>query len=297
MLNFKALTLEDKELFDQYLKRCKYLTCEYAFTTLYIWRKALDITFCVYKDSLIIKKHSTADGNYFMQPIGYNPEDLTDIVSTLIEYKKEHNMEYLFRNVEEPFLLDLKTAMNENLFNIGIEENNFDYIYESEKLIHLPGRKLAGKRNHFSRFINTYNHRVEDINTENAALCIEASKKWCCEHGCGGFLSYELHSIIDMLTNIDKLNFKGIVVYVDDVVSAFTIGEKVNEDMAIIHIEKAFSNVHGLYTFINRTFAEMYFEDVKYINREDDMGLEGLRKAKQSYYPYKLERKHTVNLL
>jgi uncharacterized protein len=296
MLNFKALTLEDKELFDQYLNRSKYLTCEYAFTTLYIWRKALDITFCVYKDSLIIKKHSTDDGSYFMQPIGYKIEDLEAILSKLIEYKIEHNMEFLFRNVEEPFLLDLKQAISENLIEIGIEENNFDYIYESEKLINLSGRKLASKRNHFTRFINTYPHKVENINIENAALCIEASKKWCCEHGCGGFLSYELNSIIDMLSNIDKLSFKGIVVYVDDVVSAFTIGEKVNEDMAIIHIEKAFSNVHGLYTFINRTFAGMYFEDVKYINREDDMGLEGLRKAKQSYHPFKLERKYTVKV-
>lgn len=295
MLQFKALTLEDKKLFDSYIKPHKFLTCEYSFTTLYIWRKALDITYCIYKDALIIKKNSVDTGYFFMQPLGYKDENLHEILEVLIEYKIANNMEYLFRNIEEPFLEKLRKIYKEK-FIYGIEDNNFDYIYESEKLRTLPGRKLSRKRNHYSKFVNSYNYRVEDVTKENTLECIETSKEWCVANGCTGFLSYELESIMDMLNNRESLDFFGMVVYVDNKICAFTIGEKANEDMAIIHIEKAFSSINGLYTFINKTFAETYFKDVKFINREDDMGLEGLRKAKESYYPYKLEYKHTVQL-
>jgi uncharacterized protein len=295
MLEFKKLTLEDKPLIDGYIKPFKFLTSEYSFTTLYIWRKALDIEYSIYQDSLIIKKVSSDFGSFFMQPIGFKKESLPEILKALIEYKSAHNMEYLFRNIEAPFIEILKILSNNN-FIYGIEENNFDYIYESEKLINLPGRKLSSKRNHFTRFINGYNYRVEEITLENTQKCIEASEDWCEKNGCVGMLSFEMNSILDMLHNRKVLDFIGMVVYVDDTVSAFSIGEIVNDEMAIIHIEKAFSDVHGLYTFINRTFAEKYFKNIKYINREDDMGLEGLRKAKQSYHPYKLEYKHTVKL-
>lgn len=295
MLEFKPLTLEDKELFESYINPFKFLTCEYSFITLYIWRKALDIKYCIYKNTLIIKKNSMEFGNFFMQPIGYNPEDLNDIINLLIEYKHTNGMVYLFRNIEEPFINELN-KISKNEFIIEVEENNFDYVYESESLIKLPGRKLSSKRNHFTRFVNSYNYKVEEITLENTQRCIEASKEWCTENGCTGLMVYEQDSIMDLLNNHDILKFTGIVVYVDDKVSAFTIGEKVNAEMAIVHIEKAFSNVHGLYTFINRTFAETHFKDVKFINREDDMGLEGLRKAKQSYHPFKLEYKHTVKL-
>lgn len=295
MLKFKALQLEDKELFDSYIKRCKFLTSEYSFISLFIWRKVFDTQYCIFKDTLIIKKKSKEFGSFFMQPIGYKDEDLIEIVETLIEYKKANNMEYLFRNVETPFLEELN-RVSDNKFEIGIEENNFDYIYESENLINLSGRKFSSKRNHITRFVNNYNYRVEEINKNNIPECISAAKQWCLANNCDGLISYETESIITMLNNYDILNFHGIVVYVDDKISAFTIGEKVSDEMAIIHVEKAFSEVHGLYPFINRTFVEKFFKDIKFINREDDMGIEGLRKAKQSYHPYKLEYKQTVNL-
>jgi uncharacterized protein len=295
MLEFKVVTLEDKDLFDSYIKKNKFLTSEYSFMSLFIWRKVFDTQYCIYKNTLIIKKNSKEFGSFFMQPIGYESKDLDEIINILVDYKKANHMEYLFRNVEAPFLEELKNNF-QNKFKIGIEENNFDYIYESENLINLAGRKFSSKRNHITRFVNNYNYRVEDINTQNAQECIKSAKEWGRVNNDNGLISYETESIITMLKNFHKLKFYGMVVYVDGKISAFTIGEIANEEMAIIHVEKAFSEVHGLYPFINKTFAEKYFKDIKYINREDDMGLEGLRKAKQSYHPYKLEYKQTVNL-
>ncbi|MTK14197.1 MAG: DUF2156 domain-containing protein, partial [Clostridiaceae bacterium] len=94
--------------------------------------------------------------------------------------------------------------------------------------------------------------------------------------------------------NNSILNFEGMVVFIDNKVSAFTIGEKVNKDMAIIHIEKADSDIRGLYNFINKTFVDAYFSDVPFINREQDLGIEGLRSAKESYIPIKLAKKFIV---
>jgi hypothetical protein len=295
MLDFKPLALEDKELIDTYIKPYNFLTCEYTFITLYMWRKASNISYCIYKNALILKKNFAGFGSFFMQPLGYKKDDLSEIIEVLIEYKNTTHMEYLFRNIEAPFVNELKSLPIDK-FIYGIEENNFDYIYESENLISLPGRKLSSKRNHISRFLRSYNYTVSEITFENTQKCIEASKEWCDSNGNTGLLAFEHEAIIDMLKHRERLDFEGIVVFVDDKLSAFTMGERVNEDMAIIYIEKALPEIHGLYTFINRTFVESHFKDVKFINREDDMGIEGLRKAKQSYHPYKLEYKHTITL-
>lgn len=296
MLEFKALTLDDAPIIYQYLDAHRFAISEYSFISLYIWRKAHQIEFCVYDDTLLIKRTAPGFGTYFMQPIGVSPGKLAALVKVLSDYTASEGFPCVFRNLEEGFAEEL-SLLAPFSFEISREENNFDYVYESEKLINLPGRKLSSKRNHFTRFINSYNYRVENLDEANAQKCMEASRKWCMENGCEGLLAYEQQSILDMLRNIDRLNFKGMVVYVDEVISAFTIGEIISPELAIIHIEKAFSSVHGLYTFINRTFAEKYLKDVKYINREDDMGLEGLRKAKESYHPYKLEYKYVATMI
>jgi uncharacterized protein len=110
------------------------------------------------------------------------------------------------------------------------------------------------------------------------------------------YLYYELEGIKELCSNMKLLNLKALAVYVDDEISGFTIGEKMNEDTAIIHIEKGLPNIDGIYTFINKYFVENYLSDVKYINREQDLGLEGLRKAKKSYRPVKMGKKYCINL-
>lgn len=295
MLEFKPLTLEDKALFDSYIIPYKFLTCEYSFLTLFIWRKALDITFCIYKNALIIKRKFDEASYYFMQPIGYKREELEEILDEMIKYKTKNEMEFLFKAVEKPFLDELMAIKKYDLICTA-EEDNFDYIYKSETLINLSGRKLAGKRNHISKFISNYNYKIEDINDKNTEKCIEVSRKWCELNGNTPMIKYEHEAIVEMLNNREKLNFIGIVVYVNDKPSAFTIGEIMNSDMAIIHVEKAFSEINGLYSFINKTFAELHLKGIKYINREEDMGLDGLRKAKQSYQPIKLEYKYSAKM-
>lgn len=296
MLNFKALSLSDKEIFDKYLKPYTFLTCEYSFTNLFIWRRALDIHYAVCNDALIIRKKSFDGSYHFMQPIGYsNKDNLKEIVKELINYKNNNNLKYVFKDIEVPFLETLKDIFGDKLI-FEEERDSFDYIYESSKLISLSGKKLHSKKNHYNNFIKNNIYRVEPISDRNIDECMKAACEWCKKNECKGYLKDELKAIQELLANSDKLDFIGMAVYVDNMLSAFTIGEKINENMAIIHIEKAAAEINGLYTFINKTFIETYFNEVTYINREQDLGIEGLRKAKLSYHPYKLEAKYSIIL-
>lgn len=293
MLNFKPLDLEDKDLFDKYLKPYPFLTCEYSFTNLFIWRKGLDIQYAVINDAIIIKKKDFHNHYHFMQPIGYKKENLKEIVDTLIELKGEYNLDFLFKDVETPFLEDLNSIYGDK-FQIEEDRDNFDYIYESSKLISLSGKKLHSKKNHFNNFIKNNSYYTVPITQDIICDCMKAAREWCEKNEADNYLLHELESIQELLKNRTKLDFIGMAVYVDNKLSAFTIGEKMNDNLAIIHIEKADAEINGLYAFINQSFVEQYFSDVPYINREQDLGIEGLRRAKTTYQPIKLEPKYSI---
>jgi uncharacterized protein len=293
MLNFKPLTLEDKIILDKYLKPYTFLTCEYSFINLFIWRNALDVQYSIWNDVLIIKKLDFHGDSQFMQPVGYKKEKLKETVDVLLKYKEETDMKYLFKDTESPFIEDLKEAFGET-FHIEEDRDNFDYIYDSSKLISLSGKKLHSKKNHYNNFIKNNNFHIEPINRSNIEDCLKAACEWCRQNDCKGYLKHELKAIEELLANSDKLGFIGLAVYVDGVLSAFTIGEQVNDNMAIIHIEKADTSINGLYAFINKTFVETFFSNVPCINREQDLGKEGLRKAKLSYQPAQLVPKFAV---
>ncbi|MCB2340028.1 phosphatidylglycerol lysyltransferase domain-containing protein [Clostridium estertheticum] len=294
MMIFKRLTIEDKEIFEKYIYPYKFLSCEYSFTTLYIWREACDICFTVYKDALIIKKMDFEGRYYFMQPLGYNKENLKELIDVLMDYKKENNMEFVFKDLDESFMEEIKDIYGD-VRGVCIKEDrdNFDYLYEAEKLTKLSGKKLHGKKNHYNSFIKNYNYEVKDIEeTQVIKDVVMAAEKWYEANNNDRMLNFELQGIKDILENIEIVNTKGIAVYVDEKIVAFSLGEKLNDDLAVIHIEKADTSYSGVYSFINKAFVDRSFSDVKIINREQDLGIEGLRKSKLSYHPFKLEKKY-----
>jgi uncharacterized protein len=292
MLEFKPLSLEDNTFLEKYLKPYTFKTSEYSFTNLFIWRKGCDIKYTTYKGALIILKMDFHNNYHFMQPIGYNKENLKEIIDILIKYKEENHLLYLFKDLESNFIDDLK-EIYPNSFEINEDIDNFDYIYESSKLITLSGKKLHGKKNHYNNFIKNNEFRTAPINCENICECIIAAREWVYKNDSKGYLIHELEAIEELLKNRCNLHFDGMAVYVDSKLSAFTIGEKINDTMAIIHIEKADSDINGLYA-INKTFIETYYSEVPFINREQDLGIEGLRHAKRTYHPFKLEPKYYI---
>ncbi|MBU3092090.1 phosphatidylglycerol lysyltransferase domain-containing protein [Clostridium sp. CM028] len=297
MMIFKRLMIEDKNVFEKFIYPYKFLSCEYSFTTLYIWREACDVCFTIYKGALIIKKKDFEGRYYFMQPLGYSKENLKEIIDALKEYKTENNMEYLFKDLDEGVMEEIRDIYDD-AHGICIKEDrdNFDYLYEAEKLIKLSGKKLHGKKNHYNSFIKKYNYEVKDIKGEEVVNdVIVAAEKWYAGNNDDDVLYYELQGIKDIVKDMGIFNNKGIAVYVDEKIVAFSLGEKLNDDLAVIHIEKADTKYSGVYSFINKTFVDTSFSDVKIINREQDLGIVGLRKSKLSYHPFKLEKKYIFN--
>ncbi|MCB2295159.1 phosphatidylglycerol lysyltransferase domain-containing protein [Clostridium algoriphilum] len=295
---FKKLCLEDKNSIDKYISPYKFLSCEYSFTSLYIWKDACDIQYTIYKQALILKKKDF-DGNYhFMQPLGYVSEDLGEIIEKLKEYREENDMKYLFKDLEESFIAEFNLLLNEkNEFCIEEDRDNFDYLYEAKKLMTFSGKKLHSKKNHYNAFIKTYDYEVVDISDERVIKDVShAAERWYEETNEKNIkLYYELLAIKDIINNMNLLNLNGVAVYVDGKVAAFSIGESLNEKLAVIHIEKGDKNINGIYSFIAKTLIDKCFNNAEIINREQDLGIDGLRKSKMSYYPLKLEKKFILS--
>ena len=166
----------------------------------------------------------------------------------------------------------------------------------------VKGRKLSNKRNHLNFFNREYEGRVERrlLTKEDFPECFELLRSW--NETKSGDKEYE-ESIDDefvgmkkLFDNYDKISDKLKIygVFIDGKLEAFSMGEKINDNMALIHIEKANADIRGLYPYINKMFLVDVFPDVEWVNREEDMGVEGLRKAKMSYYPERFVEKYTV---
>jgi len=185
-----------------------------------------------------------------------------------------------------------------DVFEITENTRTFDYIYESEKLQSLTGKKLASKRNHINAFISEGEWHVENITQKDIDALLAFNKKWC-ENYCeelNSSLEKEMCATELGLLNFDKLGYRGLMLYKNDVLVAYSFGEPLNHDTFCVHVEKADTAVRGAYQMINREFVRMYCDSFMYVNREDDAGDEGLRRAKLSYYPTDIGKKYQAVL-
>lgn len=292
MENFKDLTLYDKDLFNNYLKYFNNTSYEYSFTALYLWRDLCKTKYSIINNCLIIKKE-TNYGSFFMMPIGYNKVTLQELILKLKELPTNDTI-YLLGDIEDSFIYDLKNFTNLP-FKIIENRDTFEYIYLTNDLLNLEGKKYHQKKNHYNSFINSYDYTVTSIDSEEKIKdCLKLLSNW---HSKRTSICEELHietkEITDLLYNLDYLNLYSICVYVKNSLVGFSIGEILN-DTAIIHVERCNIDYKGIYAFINREFIRKYFSETKYINRQEDCGCEGLRKSKLSYKPLYLLKKSLI---
>ena len=301
-MEFNKLHLKDKQLFDKYLGQYKFYTYEYSFTALYLWRNYLNVEFAVNNDYIVIKKRHSEFGSYFIEPLGYKENELQNIVEELNKLRVSDNMDNLFRDVEKPFLDNLI-----NIFGDRIEyfedEDNFDYIYDTKDLATLIGGKLKKRRTRYNVFVknhpNCYVKYINGCEIDYKIIqdCEKLSQYWYShEEIKNEELYYEVSGIMDLFNNIKYLNLKAIAVYCDDKIIGFSIGENINDETALMYVEKCDKEYDGAYAYINKTFIQECFYDTKFINRGEDLGDLGLRQAKMGYRPIKLGRKYIVNL-
>lgn len=179
-----------------------------------------------------------------------------------------------------------------------IYRDSADYVYETEKLISLSGKKYHGKKNHINKFNRLYpDWTYEKITDENVEECFQMALNWRRENGCDEDVdkNAEMCVTLNSLRLMKELELSGGLIRVDGRVVAFSIGEPVCDDTMVVHIEKAYADVQGAYTIINQQFLTHEASQYQYVNREEDMGDPGLRQAKESYRPVFLVEKGCVS--
>lgn len=287
-MQFKPIELEDKDIINSYLKTEQNRGCEMAFGSLYIWRKAYDMRYAVTDGCLVLwsKDGDNAAGLRF--PVGDG--DKFAAAKKACDYMEQIGEKPQFYGVTE----DVVEYIRENTDEYDISDMSAyaDYVYESESLISLSGKKLHSKKNHLNKFKKTYNYEYLSIRPFDRDSVMKAYDSWA--ELSDKYLKAEHDSISDVIENLDLLDIKGAMLKVDGKIAAFSLGERLCDDMAVIHVEKADTSYDGSYAAINQMFAQNEWSGYKYINREDDCGLSGLRKAKLSYRPAFMVEKFKV---
>lgn len=296
------ITLNDKELFDQYVFQFPYEISCINFTCLYMWRKFNKFKYEIINDYLCVSGEAQGE-TLVLPPLTnkntYDLPSLSDTLDILHERFDQEGKSFLMKLVPKDvnYLLD---KIHPGKYQFYADRDNFDYVYLTENLITLKGRKLHTKKNHWNYFMKNTPHKYVTLTEDLIDQCMDLvreSKKGPYTASQSALLDVEEEAIYDALCNMDKLKFKGGAILIDNKVEAFTFGEPLNPDMMVVHIEKANSNYKGLYQAINQQFCKKECSDFKYVNREEDMGYEYLRKAKRSYRPEKMIEKYDVTLI
>ncbi len=294
MLEFRHIKTDDKEILNKYMPLSVKQMCDFNFGNLYCWSAKEHTEFCEKDGFLYIR--STFNGvRSYAFPWGEG--DVKCALSQICEDSKEREADLSFYCVSEEQLSVLKAFFNEKLC-VKEHRDYFDYIYLSEKLATLSGRKLHSKKNHVNSFVKRYNYSLEEIGQHNLEECKAFSGKWFMENESSQTLEAERQVINLAFKKYDKLGFYGCALRVDGKIIAFCLGEEMpDEETFCVHFEKADSNYRTAYAALNKLFSEKLSGKYKYINREDDAGAEGLRKAKFSYNPEYLVKKYYAKVL
>ncbi len=295
MLELKDVTIDDRDLFQKYFFMKQYGNSEFSFTNVFIWRNAYSVKYSLVNDFLCIFAKYNQLPPYIMMPIGEG--NLGAVFEKLIQYFASNKNKLIIRSVTEEGKSEIERHFP-GKFIFKDQRDYYDYVYLSSDLINLQGKKFHAKRNHINKFVSQNKYVYESLTSERVDECVASALDWCKKRNCkeSQELEHEKHAILEALGNFEKLKFKGGIIKVEGKVKAFSLGDLLTEDMAVIHIEKADPDIQGSYAIINQQFCEHEWKDIKYINREEDIGIPGLRKAKLSYNPEKFIKKYCATL-
>ena len=288
MLPFREITLEEKAAVEKCGSHYNYHLCERCFVDLFMWRSHYNTRIC-FLDGFFLIKMSPLDGGHdcYLAPVGNG--DLGAALDALEQDAAERGIPFVIVSVAEPMIERIEAVRPGKFAFSHDTEDGDDYIYLAEKLSTLSGKKLQSKRNLVNRFKTAYENRwsYENMTKDNIKDAFAFHVHWCNLNGCAHERDFEGETcaIVQALHNFDYLNLRGGLLRLDGEVIAFTFGCKATPDMYVVQIEKADHTIQGAYQMINQQFVQRNCTDVMYVNREEDLGLEGLRKAKKSYYP------------
>lgn len=294
MLEFKKLELEDIELVQQYLNGQNTRLCDSTIGGIFMWRNYFQVEFVIYKNTLLFKVRYLDGKIAFTMPVG---ENVKEALAEIKEYCINQKIELHFCVVSKAQLEVLKE--NFPSMEAETERDWYDYLYDSQDMATFKGRRYSGQRNHMNKFKALYpEYRFEEITKDNLEEVIAFFEAFSTAHQKDSETAIEESKmVLELLKKYDIYKQMGGLIRVEDKIVAISVGEIVG-DTLFIHIEKADRDYQGSYQMIVNQFAAHYVnEDVNYVNREEDVGDEGLRKSKLSYHPVELLEKYTVKVL
>lgn len=293
--NFRRPMLEDKELIDHYFKTSPSRSCERTFVNVFLWAKHYGVGFAIINDTMVFQGTDEQGNLSFTYPAGA-PEKVKGTLDILMQYTEEKGQPFSLYSVTPEAFAELEKWYPDT-FQIEYNRDDADYVYESEKLATLSGKKLHGKRNHINKFKSLYEDwSYEPLSKENLEACFQMALKWRNGNGCNDDTekNAEMCVTLNSLRLFEELGQVGGILRVNGEIVAFTIGEPICDDTFVVHIEKAYADIEGAYPMINQQFVQHECTNFQYVNREEDTGAEGLRTAKLSYRPVFLVEKGFV---
>ncbi len=290
-MNFHSPTLADKIWVEKAFNSAQTDCCEYCFGNIFMWSEIYDNK--ILNDSGIFVSADFTDTPVFCYPVGDGDKKAT--IQKLIDYSKKLGITLEFFGLTEKDKDELNVLFP-NQFHTEETRDYFDYVYKSEDLANLVGRKYHSKKNHISYFEKTFDWKYEPINKNNIEQCLLLNDHWegLNKQKNPEEISEEIEAIKKALNSYFDLDFEGGVLTIQGEIVAFTFGEKLNDNTFCTHVEKAYGNIRGAYQMINREFARQLQDRYEFINREEDTGSEGLRRAKLSYQPHRLVIKYSA---
>ncbi len=282
MIDFKVIEKAQINEFKKYYDYSSLLGCDSNMLNAYLWRNDFNIKFAVMDDTLL-KAYERSDGSIwgYCMPTGKN---VRKAVEAVISDAEERGIRAQFVILTNEQRAELESIYPSKFDYVRSPENQ-DYIYYSEELATLAGKKFHAKRNHISKFYKTYpDSHFETLDSSNADDAMSVVYSWCKENGINPAMHSEIAVIKEAFELREEYNMQGAVLYVEQKPIAMTLGSEISKQVYDINFEKALREYDGAYAVINNGFAKT-LTSYKYINREEDMGLEGLRKSKLSYKP------------
>lgn len=295
MIPFKEISIEDKKKVQSYTLESVRRNCDLSFVNLYSWRFLYHTQVAEMSGFLLIKFY--IDGHWvYMMPVGEG--DLYPVLRALKEDAEKQAEVFSLLGVCAHMRADLEQAAPD-CFDFTVDRDFYDYIYLRSDLMELKGKKYQPKRNHINKFVRTFpNYEYRELTPELVPECLQLAEVWCKQNETTEKERRELEdenkSLTDALLHFQELDLMGGVLHAEGRIVAFTFGAAINQNTFDVCVEKADVEVDGSYAMINNEFVKRIPERYVYINREEDLGVEGLRKAKLSYYPEILLEKWTA---
>jgi hypothetical protein len=292
----RQITLDDKHLFDALFAAKPPEISAYTFTDIFAWREAHGTTVSRMGEHILVLSNINGE-TACLQPLGDGP-----IRPVVEEMLRRASQPIVFRRLPSEAVSEFENAG----LVVETDRDNCDYVYRAEDLIDLAGRKYDAKRNFIARAKSQIDYEYVRINAAIALECEDFADLWCDQKLCDTVdgLRRERCAINQMLTNFTALGIVGGAIRANGAIVAFSLGEPLNPDTLVIHVEKADTRIDGLYQLINNEFCRgeafarkpvespqaspPMIPPYKCVNREQDLGIPGLRKAKESYHPVQM---------